>query len=85
MATSMTTTAYEQVTENSTSGAIICSTSSDKVGFWGKTPAAQRAFVASVHNTTAHYGCQLIFGAKQLACVQELMNTCINLGIYATA
>ena len=84
MATTMSTTSYEQVTENSTSGAIICSTSSDKVGFWGKTPAAQRAFVASVHNTTA-LAVSASFGATQLAVVQELMNTCINLGIYATA
>jgi len=84
MATSMTTTAYEQVTENSTNGAMICSTSSDKIGFWGKTPAAQRAFVASVHNTTA-LAVSSAFGASQLAVVQELMNTCINMGIYATA
>ena len=53
-------------------------------GFYGKTPVVQRTFVASVHNTTA-IAASASFGASQLAVVQELMNTMIGLGIYATA
>lgn len=84
MATTLSTTIYEQVTENSPSGAIICSTSSDKVGFWGKVPVAQRAYVASVHNTSA-LASSTDFAAGQTAILAEVMNTLIGLGVYATA
>mgnify|MGYP003450343400 FL=1 len=84
MATTMTSTIYEQVTDNSTSGAIICSTSSDKVGFWGKVPVTQRAYVSSVHNTAA-LASSTDFAAAQTAILAEVMNTLIGLGIYATA
>jgi hypothetical protein len=80
----MSTTAYEQITENGTDGAILCSTSSDKIGFWGKAPVAQRAYVASVHNTTALVS-SASFAAGQTAILAEVMNTLIGLGIYASA
>ena len=84
MATTLSSTTYEQITDNSTSGAIICSTSSDKVGFWGKVPVAQRAYVASVHNTSA-LASSTDFAAGQTAILAEVMNTLIGLGIYASA
>jgi len=84
MATTMTSTTYEQITDNSPSGAIICSVSSDKVGFWGKVPVTRRAYVASVHNTTA-LASSTDFAAGQTAILAEVMNTLIGLGIYATA
>jgi hypothetical protein len=84
MATTLSTTIYEQVGTNSPLGMILCSTSSDKVGFWGKVPVAQRAYVASVHNTTA-LASSTDFAAGQTAILAEVMNTLIGLGIYATA
>ena len=83
MATSMSSTTYQVITDNNTNGAILCSTSSDKIGFWGKVPVSQRAFTASVHNTTA-LATSTDFGATQLAALQEIQNTLIGLGIYAT-
>ena len=84
MATTMSSTTYQLLTDNSPAGAIICSTSSDKIGFWGKAPGAQRAYVASVHNTTA-LASSTDFAAGQTAILAEVMNTLIGLGVYATA
>ncbi len=84
MATTMSSTTYEQITANSTDGAILCSVSSDKIGFWGKAPVAQRAYVASVHNTSA-LASSTDFAAGQTAILKEVMSTLIGLGIYASA
>lgn len=84
MATTLSTTTYQVITDNNPNGAILCSTSSDKIGFWGKAPVAQRAYVASVHNTTA-LASSTDFAAGQTAILAEVMNTLIGLGVYATA
>lgn len=67
-------------------GAVVgrSAAASGTVGFFGKTPVVQRPFTASLHNTTAA-AVSASFGASQLAILQEIMNTLIGLGIYATA
>ena len=75
---------YEQVTYNSPDGAIIGKSASEKIGFYGKAPAAQRAYSSAVHATSAA-SVSSSFGATQLAILQELQNTFIALGIWATA
>jgi len=83
MATTLSTTTYEQVTENSEPGAIICSASSNKVAFYGAAPVAQRAYSAAVHATSA-LAVSASFGATQLAAVQEIQKTLIGLGVWST-
>lgn len=82
MATTLSTTTYEQVTENSEPGAIICAASSNKVAFYGKVPVAQRAYVASLHTTVVS---STDFAAGQAAVLNEVVNTLIGLGVWATA
>jgi hypothetical protein len=77
-------TEYEQVTYNDSEGAQIGKSSSEKVAFYGATPAAQRAYTAAVHATSA-LASSSDFGATQLAAVQEIQNTLTGLGIWATA
>lgn len=84
MATSMSNTTYEQVTENSDNGAIIAASSSSKVAFYGGVPVAQRAYSSAVHATSA-LAVSASFGATQLAAVQEIQKTLIGLGVWATA
>ena len=75
---------YEQVTYNSPDGAIIGKSASEKIGFYGKVPVIQRPYSSAVH-ATAGIATSASFGATQLAAVQEIQNTLIGLGIYATA
>lgn len=58
--------------------------SSGYVGFYGKTPVVQRPYSSAVHATSA-LATSADFGATQLAALQEVQNTLIGLGIYATA
>ncbi len=73
--------AYEDPVLN---GALLGGTASGTVGFYGKAPVAQRAYTASVHNSTA-LATSTAFGASQLAALQEIQNTLVALGIWATA
>lgn len=57
---------------------------SGKAGFYGKTPVVQRPYSSAVHATSA-LATSASFGATQLAAIQELQNTMIGLGIWATA
>jgi hypothetical protein len=77
-------TSYEQVTYNSPDGAQIGQSASEKVGFYGKVPSAQRGYSSAVHATSAA-SVSSSFGATQLAILQEVRNTFIALGIWATA
>ena len=58
--------------------------STDTIGFYGVTPAAQRAYSSALHATSG-ISSSTDFGATQLAAVQEIQNTFIALGIWATA
>ena len=53
------------------------------LGFYGVTPVIQRAYSSAVHATSA-LSSSTDFGATQLAAVQEIQNTLIGLGIWAT-
>ncbi len=73
--------AYEDPVLN---GALLGGSASEKVGFYGIAPIAQRAYTASVHNSTA-LAVSASFGASQLAALQEIQKTLVALGIWATA
>jgi len=79
-----TAQSYENLDYGSPDGCVICRATSDKVAFYGGTPVAQRAYSSAVHATSA-LATSTDFGATQLAAVQELQNTVIGLGIWATA
>ena len=72
---------YEQVTYNGPAGAQIGSGASEKVGFYGATPVAQRA-TATTHTTT-NVVTSASFGTLQVAQIQEIQNTLIAIGIWA--
>jgi hypothetical protein len=66
-------------------GAVIGESAANggKAGFYGKTPVVQRPYSAAVHATSAQ-ATSSAFGATQLATLNELINTMVGLGIYAT-
>ena len=84
MATTLSTTIYELLDVGGADGAMICSATSHKIGFYGKAPVAQRPYSSAVHATSA-LASSTAFGATQLAAVQEIQNTLIGLGVWATA
>lgn len=53
-------------------------------GFYGSTPVAQRGYSSALHATSG-ISSSTDFGATQLAWAQEVQNTLIGLGIWATA
>lgn len=75
---------YERLDYGSPDGCRIGGSSSDKVAFYGGTPVAQRAYSSAVHATGA-LATSTDFGATQLAALQEIQNTLIGLGVWATA
>lgn len=74
---------YERLDYGSPDGCQIGDAGA-KIGFYGKVPVAQRAYSSAVHATSA-LASSSDFGATQLAAVQEIQNTFIGLGIWATA
>ncbi|HEX6827297.1 MAG TPA: hypothetical protein VF077_13340 [Nitrospiraceae bacterium] len=62
---------------------VLLSESSGKSGFYGKVPVVQRPYSSAVHATSA-ISSSTDFGATQLAWAQEVTNTFIGLGIWAT-
>lgn len=75
---------YNHLSDGRPDGAVLGNSASDKVGFYGKAPVAQRAYSSAVHATSA-LASSSDFGATQLAAVQEIQNTLIALGVWATA
>ena len=63
-------------------GAIIGKTGG-KAGFYGKTPVVQRPYSSALHATSG-ISSSTDFGATQLAWAQEVQNTFIGLGVWAT-
>lgn len=74
---------YEQVTYNSPDGSQIGQGAAEKVAFYGNVPVIQRAYSSAVHATSAQ-AVSASFGATQLATLQEIQNTLVGLGIWAT-
>lgn len=75
---------YNYLSDGRPAGVEIGNSATDKVGFYGNAPAAQRAYSSAVHATSA-LATSSDFGATQLAALQEIQNTLIALGIWATA
>ena len=60
--------------------------SGSTIGVYGKVPVAQRAYSSAVHATSALVtSAGSLFVASHLAAIQEIQNTLIALGIWATA
>ena len=79
-------TEYEQAGYNSPDGLQIGRSATEKIGLYGKVPVVQRTFVASLHNTSAMItSAGSLFQATHVAQIQEIQNTLIGLGIWATA
>jgi hypothetical protein len=76
-------TEYEQITYNSSTGAQLGKGATEKIGFYGVVPVAQRAYSSAVHATSAQ-ATSASFGATQLATLQEIQLTLIGLGVWAT-
>ena len=56
------------------------------IGLYGKVPVAQRAYSSAVHATSALVtSAGSLFVASHLAAIQEIQNTLVALGIWATA
>lgn len=77
-------TDVEYVGTSGSGGVCVGQSASEKVGFYGKAPVAQRAYSSAVHATAA-LATSSAFGATQLAAIQEIQNTLIALGVWATA
>jgi hypothetical protein len=74
---------YERVDYGSDDGSQWGGSASDKLGFYGKVPVVQRPYSSAVHATSA-ISSSTDFGATQLAWAQEVTNTLIGLGVWAT-
>jgi len=77
-------TDVEYVGASASGGVCMGQSATELIGFYGKTPSAQRAYSSAVHATSA-LATSSAFGATQLAAIQEIQNTLIALGIWATA
>ena len=67
---------------DSSDGDLIAS-ATGKVGFYGKVPVVIRPYSSAVHATSGA-SVSSSFGATQLAILQEIQNTLIGIGIWAT-
>lgn len=72
---------YERLDYGSADGCLIGGAATDKVGFYGTTPVAQRA-TATTHTTT-NVVTSASFGTLQVAQIQEIMNTLAACGLWA--
>ena len=78
----MTTASVEVLGSGSPDGTLVVGTG-EKVAFYGRTPVVIRPYSSAVH-ATAGIAVSASFGATQLAAIQEIQNTLIGLGIFAT-
>lgn len=74
---------YERLDYGSPDGSNWGGAATDKIGFYGKVPIVQRTFSSAVHRTTGFVTSASV-GATQVATVNEIQNTLIALGIWAT-
>lgn len=74
----------EYLGANGSGGMVMGLSATEKIGFYGIAPVAQRAYSSAVHATSA-LATSTDFGATQLAALQEIQKTLIGLGIWATA
>lgn len=77
---------YERLDYGSPDGSQWGTSASDKLGMYGKVPVVQRPYSSAVHATSALVtSAGSLFVASHLAAIQEIQNTLIGLGIWATA
>lgn len=74
---------YEHLDYGSPDGSRWGGAASDKIGFYGKVPIIQRAYTSTVH-LSSDLTSSATYSAAHLAAVQEIQNTFIALGIWAT-
>ena len=72
---------YEQVTYNSPNGAMIGSSATEKVGFYGATPVAQRA-AAILANSVVSVSSNITIAASLTAWIVEVTATLNALGVW---
>jgi len=75
---------YERLDYGSSDGSQWGGASTDLIGFYGKVPVVQRAFSSAVH-VSSNVAVSSSFGATQLAVLNEIQNTLVGLGIWASA
>ena len=76
---------YERLDYGSDDGSQWGIAASDKIACYGKVPVIQRAYSSAVHATSALVtSAGSLFVASHLAAIQEIQNTLIGLGIWAT-
>ena len=63
-------------------GVLVSQAAADKVGFYGATPVVQRA--TSTSHTTTNVVTSASYGTLQVAQMQEVQNTLIALGLWAS-
>ena len=74
---------YEIIDNGSPDGSQWGGAASDKIGFYGITPIIQRAYTSTVH-LSSDLTSSATFSAAHLAAMQEVQNTLIALGVWAT-
>ncbi len=74
---------YEILDYGSPDGSQWGKSATEKIAVYGKVPVVQRPYSSAVHATSA-ISSSTDFGATQLAWAQEVTNTLIGLGIWAT-
>lgn len=72
----------EKVVDATGDGIVVGNAATEKVGFYGVTPVAQRA-TATTHTTT-NVVTSASYGTLQVAQMQEVMNTLAGLGLWAS-
>jgi hypothetical protein len=76
---------YENLDYGSPDGSLWGRLSTDKLGMYGKVPVVQRPYSSAVHATSGLVtSAGSLFVASHLAAIQEIMNTLIGLGVWAT-
>jgi hypothetical protein len=75
---------YERIDYGSPDGSQWGGSASEKIGFYGAVPVAQRTFSSAVH-VSSNLATSSAFGATQLAVVNEIQATLVALGIWASA
>jgi hypothetical protein len=72
---------YEQVTYNSPDGAIIGNSATEKIGFYGKAPIAQRSNAAQATSLVGTASSADVTSDLKAAVI-EIMNTLIAYGLW---
>ena len=70
----------EYVGNGNPDGTIVGRVAAEKIGFWGKSPVAQRTFSSAVHVSS-----NVSTSTSWQAAIQEIIATLTALGIYASA